>query len=170
MVTGNFQGRTGFPPFTLLNDTPPQGYSTSRIYVVRGDINEHTSNVQACKLMAKSMVKHVKRILSKKKNIMGQQKKRSSKNARRMRGTYHMDPEDLEFKETFKNVRRTLELHMESAISCKSYRSSGNTTLKTSKVSWQEHGLEAIPRDSTIHKTVYVAGTLSCTGVWPCLG
>ena len=40
-------------------------------------------------------------------------------NVRRMRGIYFIDPEDEEYKETLKNVRRKLEAHMDAAMPCK---------------------------------------------------
>ena len=40
-------------------------------------------------------------------------------NARRLRGIYFIDPEDMEFKEIIKNVRRKLEIPMAPAMPCK---------------------------------------------------
>ena len=110
---------------------------------------------------ARSMVKHVKEILSTKKNSIGQNKCRSSaipENCEKF--IILIASEDLEFEDMFKNVRRKLESHMESAVPCKSQTRSGNTTLKTSKVSPQEqqcdeHRWEAIPCDDKIRKTIY---------------
>ena len=40
-------------------------------------------------------------------------------NARKLRGTYFIDPEDKEFKETIKNARKKLETSMAPAMPCK---------------------------------------------------
>ena len=40
-------------------------------------------------------------------------------NARRFRGIYFIDPEDMEFMEIIKNARRKLETSMASALLCK---------------------------------------------------
>ena len=47
-------------------------------------------------------------------------------NARRLRGIYYIDPEDMEFKETMKHARKKLELQMDSAMPCKSRQILGN--------------------------------------------
>ena len=54
-------------------------------------------------------------------------------NARRLRGTYFIDPEDKEFKETIKNARRKLEIPMAPAMLCKTCKKSkhGETRGKT---------------------------------------
>ena len=40
-------------------------------------------------------------------------------NARKLRGIYFIDPEDKEFKETIKNVRKKLETSVAPAMPCK---------------------------------------------------
>ena len=40
-------------------------------------------------------------------------------NARKLRGTYFIDPEDTEFKETIKNARKKLETPVAPALPCK---------------------------------------------------
>ena len=54
-------------------------------------------------------------------------------NARRLRGIYFIDPEDMEFKEIIKNARRKLETPMEPAMPCKTCKKSmhGETRSKT---------------------------------------
>ena len=39
-------------------------------------------------------------------------------NARKLRLTYEMDPDDMEFKHAMKNARRELEVRMDLAMSC----------------------------------------------------
>ena len=45
-------------------------------------------------------------------------------NARRLRGIYFIDLEDMDFKETIKNARRKLETPMTTAIPCKTCKKS----------------------------------------------
>ena len=40
-------------------------------------------------------------------------------NARKLRGIYFIDPEDMEFKETIKNARKKLETSVAPAMPCK---------------------------------------------------
>ena len=54
-------------------------------------------------------------------------------NFRRLRGTYFIDPEDKEFKETNRNARRKLERPIAPAMPCKTCKKSkhGETRSKT---------------------------------------
>ena len=54
-------------------------------------------------------------------------------NARRLRGIYFIDPEDMEFKEIIKNARRKLETPMTPAMPCKICKKNkhGETRSKT---------------------------------------
>ena len=45
-------------------------------------------------------------------------------NARKLRGIYFIDPEDKEFKETIKNVRKKLETSVAPAMPCKTSKNS----------------------------------------------
>ena len=47
-------------------------------------------------------------------------------NARRLRGTYFIDPEDKEFKETIKNARKKLETSVAPAMPCKIMKNCGS--------------------------------------------
>ena len=47
-------------------------------------------------------------------------------NARRFRGIYFIDPEDKEFKETIKNVRKILETPLAPAVLCKMSKNNQN--------------------------------------------
>ena len=47
-------------------------------------------------------------------------------NARRLRGIYFIDPEDVEFKETIKNARKKLETPVAPAMPCKMSKNSQN--------------------------------------------
>ena len=48
--------------------------------------------------------------------------KRKLDNARRLRGTYFIDPDDEEFKDIMKNAHRKLEIPMPAAMPCKNRR------------------------------------------------
>ena len=52
-------------------------------------------------------------------------------NARRSRRIYFIDPEDKEFKETIKNVRKKLETPMAPAMSCKTSKKSKHGETNT---------------------------------------
>ena len=60
-------------------------------------------------------------------------KKPKLDNARRLRGSYFIDPEDKEIKETIKNARKKLETPMAPAMPCKTSKKSqrGVTRGKT---------------------------------------
>ena len=47
-------------------------------------------------------------------------------NARKLRGIYFIDPEDMEFKETIKNARKKLETSVPPAMPCKIVKSCGS--------------------------------------------
>ena len=66
-------------------------------------------------------------------------------NARRLRGIYCIDPDDEEYKETFKNARRQLERPMAAAMPCKRKAQTSTTKL----VAKQEIAPEKTP------KTIY---------------
>ena len=55
---------------------------------------------------------------------MVQLKNRKLDNARRLRGIYFIDPEDMEFKETVRNARKKLETLMAPAMPCKTCKKS----------------------------------------------
>ena len=54
-------------------------------------------------------------------------------NARKLRLTYEMDPDDMEFKHAMKNARRELEVRMDPAMSRKSRKPSGSTPSRAPK-------------------------------------
>ena len=54
-------------------------------------------------------------------------------NARKLRLTYEIDPDDMEFKHAMKNARRELEVRMDLAMSCKSRKTSGSTSSRAPK-------------------------------------
>ena len=56
-------------------------------------------------------------------------------NVRKLRGTYFIDPEDKEFKETIKNARKKMKTPMAPAMPCKTCKKSkhGETRGKTNE-------------------------------------
>ena len=71
--------------------------------MVRGEINEKTKGKNA-KLKEKQKWSNEQRHLD---------------NARKLRGTYFIDPENKKFKETIKNARKKLETSVAPAMPCK---------------------------------------------------
>ena len=65
-----------------------------------------------------------------KRNKSGLSRNQSSTNARRLRGTYFIDPEDKEFKDIMKKARRKLEIPMPAAMPCKIHRKSYRETCR----------------------------------------
>ena len=78
---------------------------------------------------------------SSRKSKNGLKKSSIWKNARKLRGIYFIDPEDMEFKETIKNARKKLETSVAPAMSCKIMQNCGSvypTKLKQNlRVFWK---------------------------------
>ena len=68
---------------------------------------------------ARSLLEYVN-ISQQKGKPYGTEEKPKFDNARTVRGTYEIDPEDTEFKDTMKNERKKLEVRTVSAMPCKS--------------------------------------------------
>ena len=69
--------------------------------------------------MARDLVRNVTKQLNEEKYSSRATEKPKMDNARKSRRIYFIDLEDMEFKETMKNARRSLESPLESAIPCK---------------------------------------------------
>ena len=65
-----------------------------------------------------------------KRKALGRRKGKSRENARKLNGIYHIDPNGKEFNETLKNVRKKLELRMDSALPCNVRKTTGISSLK----------------------------------------
>ena len=66
-------------------------------------------------------------------------------NARKLRGIYFIDPEDKEFKETIKNVRKKLETSVAPAMPCKIMKKNcGSTQLSDTPPSRLGHATLAL--------------------------
>ena len=76
--------------------------------MVRGEINEKTTYIQARSFMARALEINGKHAKLKEKQKWSNEKLHLE-NARKLRGIYFIDPEDKEFKETIKNARKKLE-------------------------------------------------------------
>ena len=118
---------TGFTPFTLLEEKPPDGFLWSRGRLTRKQL---TSRTDYC--WPEFWIK-LGRNAKLKERQKWSHEKRKLDNARRLRGIYFIDPEDKEFKETIKNARKKLETPMAPAMLCKTSKKSkhGETRGKT---------------------------------------
>ena len=105
-------------------------YPTSRMNVVREEIDEDSSNVYVRKHVARNVARYVKESSTKKKTL-GRRTGKARENAWKLEDIYHIDPKGKEFNEfnetdpkgkefneTLKNVRKKLELRMDPAMPC----------------------------------------------------
>ena len=104
---------TGFTQFTLLSETPLEGFLWSGERLTKRQPTSRPDHFgpelwRGLARNAKLREKHKWAI-----------EKPKLDNARRLRGIYFNDPEDKEFKETIKNARRKLERPMAPAMPCK---------------------------------------------------
>ena len=77
------------------------------------------------------MVWYVK-VTSTKRRHLTEEKTKVRDNARKLEGIYHFDPKDKECNETLKNMRKKLELCMDSAMPYKVRKITRISSLKTS--------------------------------------
>ena len=99
---------TGFTQFTLSSEKPPDGFLWSGVRLTRRQATPRPE-------LWRGMSKNAK--LREKQEWTIEKPKLDS--ARRLRGIYFIDPEDMEFKEIIKNARKTLETPMAPAMPCK---------------------------------------------------
>ena len=109
---------TGFTQFTLLSEKPPEGYIWSGERVTKRQATSRPDHLwpelwSGMSKNAKLREKHKWAI-----------EKPKLDNARRLRGIYFIDPEDMEFKEIIQNARRKLETPMAPAMLCKTSKNS----------------------------------------------
>ena len=97
-------------------------------YVVRGETDKSSSDIQARSFMARTLERNGKECWAIEKPKLDK--------ARRLRGIYFIDPEDKEFKEAIKNARKKLETPMAPAMPCKTCKKSkhGETRGKTNEI------------------------------------
>ena len=94
---------TGFTQFTLLDEKALDGYMWSGERLTRKLLISKQDHLWP--ELWKSMGKHAKL----KEKQKWSEEKLYLENARKLRGIYFIDPEDMEFKETIKNARKKLE-------------------------------------------------------------
>ena len=111
---------TGFTQFTLLEEKPLDGYMWSGWRLTRNSL--HPGQINLWPELWKSLGKHAKL----KEKQKWSDEKLHLENARKLRGIYCTDPEDTEFKETIKNVRKKLETSEALAMPCKIMKNCGS--------------------------------------------
>ena len=103
---------TGFTQSTLLEEKPPKGYMWSGERLTR---KQQTSRPDHFWPEIWKMGKHAK--LKEKQKWSNE--KLHLENARKLRGIFFIDREEMEFKETIKNARKKLETSMAPTLLCK---------------------------------------------------
>ena len=113
--------------FTLLSDKPPEGYLWSRRRLTKRQATSRPDHLWP--ELWRGMSKNAK-LREKHKWAIEKQK---LNNARRLRGIYFIDPQEMEFKEIIKNARRKLETPMAPAMPCNKCKKNnhGETRSKT---------------------------------------
>ena len=101
---------TGFTQFISLEEKPPNGYMWSEERLTRKQLTSRPDHFWP--ELWTTMGKNVKL----KEKQKWSHEKLHLDNARKLRGIYFIDPEDKEFKETIKNVRKKLETPMAPAM------------------------------------------------------
>ena len=104
---------TGFTRFILLNEGPPDGYTWSGERLTRKQTTCRPNNVWP------DMWTHMSDAAKKKAKRRWAIEKPKLDNARQLRGTHFIAPEDEEFKLAIKAARRKLEVPMPAAMPCK---------------------------------------------------
>ena len=112
---------SSFTQFTIL-----KGKASEWLHVVREAVNPNSSNIHATLFMVRCTVKFVGCSSTKGKEVLDTEKPKLG-HARQLRGIYHIDRDDMEFKNTMKNARKKLEVPLESATACKIAHGHGET-------------------------------------------
>ena len=124
---------TGFTQFIPLDEKPPDGYMWSAVRLTK---RQATSRPD--RLWLELWTKLGRNAILREKQKWSIEKPKLD-NARRLRGIYFSDPEDKEFKEIIRNVRKNLETPMAPAMPYKTCKKSkcgetrGNTNDFKSK-------------------------------------
>ena len=90
-----------------------------------GETDTKTAYIQARSSMARSL-ESVGKYATLKEKQKWSEEKLHLENARKLRGINYIDPEDTEFKETIKNVRKKLETSNALAVLCKIMKNCGS--------------------------------------------
>ena len=104
---------TGFARFTSLSEKPPEGHMLSGVRLTKRQATSRPDHLWP--ELWRGMSKNAK-LREKHKWAI---EKPKLDNARRLRGIYFIDPEDMEFKEIIKNARNKMETPMALAMPCK---------------------------------------------------
>ena len=121
---------TGFTQFTLLKEKPLDGFMWSGVRLMKRQLTSRPDH-----LWPELWIKLGRNAELKEKQKWSNEKPKLE-NARMLRGIYIIDPEDKEFKETIKNVRKNLDTPMAPAVPCKISKKSkhGGTRGKTNEI------------------------------------
>ena len=121
---------TGFTQFTLLEKKPPDRYMWSGRRLTRKQLTSRPDY-----LWPELWTKLGRNAKLKERQKWSYEKPQLD-NARKLLGIYFIDPEDMEFKETFQNARRKLETPMAPAMLCKTCKKSkhGETRGKPDEI------------------------------------
>ena len=116
-----------FTQFTLWSEKPPEGEIWSG-----GRLTKRQATSRPDHLWPELWTKLGRNANLREKHEWAIEKPKLD-NSRRLRGSYFIDPEDKEFKETIKNARKKLETPMAPAMPCKTSKKSkhGETRGKT---------------------------------------
>ena len=115
---------TGFTQFTLLSEKPPERHMWSGRRLTKRQATSRRDHLLS--ELWRGMSKNTKLREKHKWSI----EKPKLDNARRLRGIYFIDPEDVEFKEIMKNARRNWKHQMAPAMPCKMSKKSQNLVTR----------------------------------------
>ena len=118
---------TGFTQFALLSEKPPDGFLWSGERLTKRQATSWPDH-----LWPELWTKLGRNAKLKEKHKWAIEKPKLD-NARRLRGFYSIDPEDMKFNEIIKNARRKLETPVAPAMPCKTCKKNkhGETRSKT---------------------------------------
>ena len=116
---------TGFTQLILLEEKPPEGFLWSGGRLTRKQLTSRPDHLWP--ELWRGMSKNAKPREKRKWAI----EKPKLDNARRLRGIYFIDPEDMEFNEIIKNARRKLETPMAPAMPCKTCKKIKNVEIRS---------------------------------------
>ena len=104
---------TGFTRFIVLNEKPPDAYTSSGERLTRKPTTSRPDTVLP------DMWKHMSDASKRKEKQKWAIEKPKLDNARSLGDIYFIDPDDEEFKRIMKNARGKLEIPMPAAMLCK---------------------------------------------------
>ena len=115
MVTGSYSRRGPVSPVLKSERN-----ASKRVHVVRGAFEKISSDIQTGLLMARNVVRFVVKGCQEKERQRWTVEKTKLDNAQKLRGIFHLDPDDMELMDTMKNAwLKKLETQLGSAMTCK---------------------------------------------------